>query len=66
MVSKFGPWNWRDGYRYPVAGVLGVLVARNYYLRARGRAPDTWYWADRVMWAWGYTLSEWAWRTYVH
>lgn len=65
MVEKYGPWTWRDVYRYPVALVLSVFVCRNYYLRARGRVPDRWCWADHRMWKLGYTLSAWAWRTYV-
>lgn len=33
--------------------ILRPLVARNYRLRAAGRLPDEWYWADELMCKWG-------------
>lgn len=33
----------------PVALVLAPLVMRNYCLRAAGKLPDQWYWADRCL-----------------
>ncbi len=29
--------------------VLRLLVQRNYRLRADGRVPDEWYWADLAL-----------------
>ena len=29
---------------------LSVLVRINYWLRARGKLPDEWYWADAELW----------------
>lgn len=28
--------------------VLRPLIVRNYRLRAEGKLPDEWYWADRL------------------
>lgn len=33
--------------------VLAPLIRRDYRLRAAGRRPDRWYWADRIATGWG-------------
>lgn len=62
MLKKFGKWNIRDIYRLPVAIVLWLLTLRNYALRKDGLAPDEWYWADAMMWNWGYAINT-MWRS---
>lgn len=34
--------------------VLKPLILRNYRLRAAGKLPDEWYWADHLAMRWGY------------
>ena len=38
-------------------GFLAPLIERNYRLRAEGRLPDEWYWADRLAVRWGYFVD---------
>ncbi len=33
--------------------VLEPLIARDFHLRAAGKCPDEWHWADRLAWRWG-------------
>jgi len=37
--------------------VLAPLIRRNLRLRAAGRLPDEWYWADRIACRWGFYVS---------
>ena len=34
--------------------ILHPLIMRNYAKRARGEAPDEWYWADSLGVSWGF------------
>ena len=40
------------------AAFLHPLIERNYRLRAAGKLPDEWYWADQLGFGWGYTIDE--------
>ena len=58
LCSKLGQWNWNDVYRFPVAMFLTPLILRNYYLRSRHILPDKWYWADNLLYFWGYSINR--------
>jgi hypothetical protein len=59
MMTKFGKWSLRDLYRLPVVYLIfWPLVARNYALRAEGKLPDEWYWADTICLHWGYAVRS--------
>lgn len=34
--------------------ILRPLILWNYWMRAKGKLPDEWYWADRLALEWGY------------
>jgi hypothetical protein len=36
------------------AHILAPLIERDQRLRAAGKRPDRWYWADRIALRWGY------------
>jgi len=38
--------------------VLKPLIKRNYRLRAEGKLPDEWYWADLMAARWGYFVHN--------
>jgi hypothetical protein len=40
-----------------LAYTLAPLVRRNYTLRAQGKAPDEWYWADVLLLRLGYFVT---------
>lgn len=37
--------------------VLRPLILRNYRLRAEGKLPDEWYWADSLAVSWGFYVD---------
>jgi len=41
----------------PLALILWPMVARNYALRTKGRLPDEWYWADKLMLKMGWVVN---------
>lgn len=45
---------WRLIYRVPAAPILWLLVAWNMRQRRLGRLPDEWYWADVLLYRWGF------------
>lgn len=57
MLSRFGKFSPLDIYRFPIAIILWPLVALNYAKRKRGEAPDEWYWADSIMFHFGYYVK---------
>ncbi len=36
---------------------LKPLIKENYRLRAEGKLPDEWFWADRLAYEWGYVVE---------
>jgi hypothetical protein len=54
MLTRSGKFSLLDIYRFPIAVILWPLVALNYYERRRGLSPDEWYWADAIMFHFGY------------
>ncbi len=38
----------------PYKLILRPLITRNYRLRADGKIPDAWYWADKLGSSYGY------------
>lgn len=38
--------------------ILKPLIKRNYRLRAQGKLPDKWYWADRLSVKYGYFVES--------
>lgn len=36
--------------------ILRPLIKRNYRLRAEGKLPDEWYWADELACKWGFLM----------
>lgn len=50
-------WRLRDYLIAPFAFVLGFLCARNFALRMQGRAPDQWYWADKLLMRFGWVIA---------
>lgn len=57
MLSRFGKSSLLDIYRFPIAIILWPMVALNYAKRKRGEAPDEWYWADAIMFHFGYYVK---------
>lgn len=57
MLTRSGKFSLLDIYRFPIAVILWPLVALNYYKRKRGLAPDEWYWADAIMFHFGYYVK---------
>lgn len=57
-LKKHGRINWRDIYRAPAAIVLYALTWLNYEQRFKRIKPDEWYWADEVLFCWGYAVKR--------
>jgi hypothetical protein len=57
-LEKIVKFNWRDVYRFPAALFLSLLIRRNYSLRRKKLLPDQWYWADKQICNWGYTMKD--------
>lgn len=38
--------------------VLRPLIMRDYLLRAEGKRPDEWHWADELALSWGYAVTD--------
>ena len=56
MICKFNKWSIRDAYRLPMALILWPMVSYNYWQRKHRLKPDEWYWADAMMWHYGYAV----------
>jgi len=58
---RYNLWRWQKWYSwltFPIALLLMPLVIYNFEQRRKGKLPDEWYWADRIMLDLGWSVGN--------